>query len=502
VTLVNDALSSDPLSVRAALRATAGLGSGGRKIFVFGGMGELGALAEREHRAVGAAAAELGFRHLLLLEGDQVEHTEAAFREQNPGGTIARVSSRGELSRRLGEVARSGDVVLLKGRRAQGIDEVAGELFGAMAPSRLLVDLRAVGENVARFRALYPGTRILAVVKALAYGSALAEVAQAVGQIPVDFFGVTTADEGVQLRASGVTAPILVTLVTPDEAPKLPPHRLTAALSSFTLVDPLARAAREAGAPLDVHLKIDTGMGRLGVLPDDAVPLALAARATGWLRVTGAMTHFACADDPAMDAFTLQQIARFDGVLAGLAAAGFADLLAHASASAGASRFPAARYGMIRLGLALHGVASSAATIEAVPLELAVSLVSKIAQVRQIPRGWTVGYGATYTVEQESLRMGIVPLGYHDGLPRSLSNRGSVLVEGRRAPMIGRISMDSVMIDLTDIPAAREGSDVLLFGRLHGDELRPETLAEAGGTIAYELLARIGPRVQRVYIGG
>jgi alanine racemase len=214
------------------------------------------------------------------------------------------------------------------------------------------------------------------------------------------------------------------------------------------------------------------------------------------------MTHFACADDPAMDAFTLQQIARFDGVLAGLAAAGFADLLAHASASAGASRFPAARYGMIRLGLALHGVASSAATIEAVPLELAVSLVSKIAQVRQIPRGWTVGYGATYTVEQESLRMGIVPLGYHDGLPRSLSNRGSVLVEGRRAPMIGRISMDSVMIDLTDIPAAREGSDVLLFGRLHGDELRPETLAEAGGTIAYELLARIGPRVQRVYIGG
>jgi alanine racemase len=502
VTLVNDALSSDPLSVRAALRATAALTTGGRKIFVFGGMGELGSLAEQEHRAVGAAAAELGFRHLLLLDGEQIDHTEAAFRERNPGGTTGRVTSRGELARRLAELTRSGDVVLLKGRRAQGIDEVAGELFGAMAPSRLLVDLRAVGENVARFRARYPGTKILAVVKALAYGSALAEVAQAVGQIPVDFLGVTTADEGAQLRASGATLPILVTLVTPDEAPKIPRHQLTPALTSFSLVEPLARAAREAGSPLDVHLKVDTGMGRLGVLPHQATELALAARATGWLRVTGAMTHFACADDPAMDAFTRQQIARFDGVLAGLEAAGFDRLLAHASASAGASRFPEARYGMLRLGLALHGVASSPATIEAVPLELAVTLVSTVAQIREVPRGWTLGYGATYTVERDVLRMGVIPLGYHDGLPRAASNRGWVKIEGKRAPMIGRVSMDSVLVDLSDIPEAREGSEVLFFGRLHGAELRPEELAEASGTIAYELLARIGPRVQRIYVGG
>ncbi|MCS6901150.1 MAG: alanine racemase [Myxococcales bacterium] len=501
VTLVNDALSSDPLSVRAALRATAALTTVGRKIFVFGGMGELGTLAEQEHRAVGVTAADLGFRHLLLMDGEPIKHTEAAFRERNPGGTTRRVTSRGELARCLAELTRAGDVVLLKGRRAQRIDEVAGELFGAMAPSRLLVDLRAVGENVARFRARYPGVKILAVVKALAYGSALAEVAQAVGQIPVDFLGVTTADEGVQLRASGATLPILVTLVTPEEAPKIPRHQLTAALTSFSLVEPLARAAQEAGSPLDVHLKVDTGMGRLGVLPHQATELALAARATGWLRVTGAMTHFSCADDPTMDAFTRQQITRFDAVLKELEAAGFDRLLTHASASAGASRFPEARYGMLRLGLALHGVASSPATIEAVPLELAVSLVSTIAQIREVPRGWTLGYGATYTVERDVLRIGVIPLGYHDGLPRAASNRGQVLIEGKRAPMIGRVSMDSVLVDLSEIPEAREGSEVLFFGRLHGAELRPEELAEASGTIAYELLARIGPRVQRIYIG-
>ncbi|MCU0657655.1 MAG: alanine racemase [Polyangiaceae bacterium] len=502
VTLVNDAISSDPLSVRAALRATAALAPVGRKFFVFGGMGELGTLAEAEHRAVGAAAAELGFRHLLLLGEEERGSTEAGFREGNPQGQVTHLGSREELGRRLGEVTRAGDVVLLKGRRAQGIAEVAGELFGAMAPSRLLVDLRAVGENVARFRARYPGIRILAVVKALAYGSALAEVAEAIGQIPVDYLGVTTVDEGVQLRGSGTDLPILVTLVTADEAPKLPGHRLTVALSSFSLIDPLAAAARHAGTPLDVHLKIDTGMGRLGVLPHEALPLALAARATGWLRVTGAMTHFSAADDPALDDLTRLQIARFNGALTALEAAGFPGLLTHASASAGASRFPEASYGMLRLGLALHGVASSPATIEAMPLELAVSLVSKIAQIREVPRGWTVGYGATYRVEKDSLRMGVIPLGYHDGLPRSLSNRGWVLVEGQRAPMIGRISMDSVLVDLSDAPEAREGSEVLLFGRHHGAELRPEELAEAGGTIAYELLARIGPRVQRVYIGG
>lgn len=501
VTLVNDALSSDPLSVRSALRATSSLASSGRKIFVFGGMGELGPRAEAEHRAAGEAAAEQGFRHLLLLPGEHQGATAEAFLQRNPAGLVTRVASREALAASLGAAARAGDVVLLKGPRAQGIAEVAGELFGAMAPSRLVVDLRAVSENISRFRARYPGTRILAVVKALAYGSALAEVAEGVGQLPVDFLGVTTADEGAQLRASGVTLPILVTLVTPDEAAKIPQHRLTAALSTFSLIEPLSRAAQRAGVEVDVHLKIDTGMGRLGVLPHEAEALARAASAAPGLRITGVMTHFACADDPAMDDFSRQQIERFDGALRSLDASGFGGLLAHAAASAAAARFPEARYGMIRLGLALHGVAPSQAAIEAVPLELAVTLVSKVAQVRLLPRGWTVGYGATYRVERDQLRMGVVPLGYHDGLPRSLSNRGWVLVEGKRAPMIGRISMDSVLIDLSEIPGATEGSEVLFFGRHQGVEARPEAMAEAASTIAYELLARIGPRVQRVFVG-
>jgi alanine racemase len=250
-----------------------------------------------------------------------------------------------------------------------------------------------------------------------------------------------------------------------------------------------------------VHLKVDTGMHRLGVAPHEAVPLAQAVAATGALAVTGLMTHLAAAEDPAADGYTRCQLALFAQARADLAAAGCADLLCHAAATAAAARFAEARYDMVRLGIGLFGLYPSPAVAEAIALQLAVTLLSRIAEIRTFAHGDRIGYGGTYTVGAPRLRAGVVPLGYHDGVPWSLSNRGAVLVDGQPAPILGRISMDSLIVDLSAAPDAAAGSEALLFGTHHGAVLRPEAVAEQAGTIPYELLARLGPRVQRVYVG-
>ncbi|HYL04833.1 MAG TPA: alanine racemase [Thermoanaerobaculia bacterium] len=550
VVLVNDLVSADPISVRAALRTTSELaGKGGRKVFVFGGMGELGPLAAAEYSAIGALAGEYRFDTLLLTDredgsggggaadgadGGHSAATRDAYLAAYPEGHAEVLPGVQAVRRRLRAVLAPGDTLLLKGPRHSGIAAAAVDLMDAMAPNRLLVDLGAVAGNIAAYRracdeqrvppaiggsgsepsrlgrspaagaASGPRTRIMAMVKALAYGSDLVRLSSWLSDAGIDHLGVSTADEGVELRRAGIQLPILVTLPTPEEAEKLARFELLPAVYSFALVEPLAEAARAVlppGRRLAVHLKVDTGMHRVGVAPGEVLQLARAASATGVLRVTGLMTHLASAEDPAADGDTRRQLALFDQARATLAGAGFGGLLCHAAATAAAARFPEARYDMVRLGLGLFGLYPSAAVESALPLQLAVTLLSRIAEVRTLARGDRVGYGGTYTVTAERLRVGVLPLGYHDGVPWSLSNRGAVLVDGRPAPILGRISMDSMVVGLAAAPDAVAGSEALLFGVHHGAVLRPEEVAAQAGTIPYELLARLGPRIQRVYAG-
>jgi len=540
VVLVNDLVSADPISVRAALRTTSELAAGGgRKVFVFGGMRELGPSAAAEYAAIGALAGEYRFDALLLIDqeggGGELAATRDSYLAAHPGGDAAVLADVEAVRRRLRALLAPGDTLLLKGPRHSGIAAAAVDFMEAMAPNRLIVDLGAVAGNIASYRRAFdqrsaprppaggrgsggrqsrhsllvgaaaaPGTRILAMVKALAYGSELVRLSSWLSEAGIDHLGVSTADEGVELRRAGIRLPILVTLPTPEEAAKLARFELLPAVYSFALVEPLAAATRAAlppGSRLAVHLKVDTGMHRVGVAPGEALPLARAVSATGALRVTGLMTHLASAEDPAADADTRRQLALFDQARGELAAAGFGGLLCHAAATAAAARFPEARYDMVRLGLGLFGLYPSAAVESAIPLQLAVTLLSRIAEVRTLARGDRVGYGGTHTVTAERLRVGVLPLGYHDGIPWSLSNRGAVLVDGRPAPILGRISMDSMVVDLSAAPKAAAGSEALLFGVHHGAVLRPEEVAAQAGTIPYELLARLGPRVQRVYVG-
>lgn len=506
VTIINDAASSDPLSVQAALDTVAALPRGlGKRIFVFGGMGELGDLDEQEHRIIGRVAAERGFSHLVLLPHTARPHTAAAWRLAAPDAPVLE-SDLASLRPTLRTLAEPGDTLLLKGPRNEGLAVAAREIWESMAPRRLLVDLGAIRENIARIQSMCgPRVAILAVLKAWAYGTELARVACFLQDSGVDWIGVSAADEGAVARRAGVHLPILVMLMNGEEVDKVVRYRLTPVVYSLAFARTLVASLRAMGASCEVHLEIDSGMGRLGVPPEEALSAARLLRSSGVTQLSGVMTHLSCADDPAADAHSHDQLARFEAALAAIRseAEPEEDLCVHAAATAAAVRFPNARYDMVRLGLGLYGIPPSDAVAEAIELQPAVAFVSRLAQVALWPRGQRVGYGGTYVVEAEQQRVGIVEAGYNDGVPWRLSSAGEVMVQGRRAAVLGRVSMDSMAIDLSAVPEAAVGDEVLIFGSSEGQELPPEEVARRAGTIPYELLVNVDSRrVQRVFRGG
>ncbi|MEB3266831.1 MAG: alanine racemase [Cyanobacteriota bacterium] len=507
ITIVNDTAADDPLSVQAALEAVAASpGGNGRRLFIFGGMNELGEREGSEHALIGRLAAERGFSELLLLPHPARAHTAAAWRAVRPGVPPRQLSDCNDLRDTVRRLARRGDTLLLKGPARQGLAEAARSIWESMAPRRFLVDLGAIRGNIARFRALCgPGVAILAVLKAWAYGSDLGRMGTALQESGIDWIAVSAADEGAILRRAGVHLPILVLLLDGDEIDKAVRWRLTPVVYSLAFAHALVESLRESGAHCDVHLEIESGMGRLGVASNDALTAARLLRGSGVTRLTGLMTHLASADDAGADADTRAQLERFQQAVALIRAEadpGAPPLLLHAAATSGAVRFPEARLDMVRLGLGLYGIHPSAAVAEAMELDLAVAFVSRLAQVSIWPRGQRIGYGGTYVIEAERQRVGIVAVGYNDGVPWRSSNQGEVIVLGRRVRLLGRVSMDSMAIDLDPVPEATVGDEVLILGAHEGQVLRPEEVAQQAGTIPYELLVNVDSRrVQRLFRG-
>jgi alanine racemase len=244
-------------------------------------------------------------------------------------------------------------------------------------------------------------------------------------------------------------------------------------------------------------------MGRVGVSPGEALATARLLRDSGVARLTGLMTHLSSADDPAADAETHAQLQRFEAAVAAIRAESEGPLLVHAAATSGAVRFPQARHDMVRIGLGLYGLHPSPAIEEAIELELAVAFVSRVVQVHEFERGQRIGYNGTYTVNVERQRIGIVAAGYNDGVPWSFGQGGEVMMQGQRLRVLGRVSMDSMAIDLDPLPGAAVGDEVLIFGAHEGQVLRPEQAARQAGTIPYDLLVRVDSRrVPRIFQGG
>jgi len=504
ITIVNDTASDDPISVQAALDTVASSPESGRRLFVFGGMAELGCSEASEHALIGRLAAERGFAQLLLLPHPARDHAAAAWdrlRPECPARPLADASSLRDTIRAL---ALPGDTVLFKGAARQELSRAARAIWESMAPRRLLVDLDAIRDNISRFRSLCgPGVAILAVLKAWAYGTELARLATALQDSGIDWIGVSAADEGAAVRRAGVQRPVLVMLMDIDELDKAVRWRLTPVVYSLAFARALVTSLQAMGASLDVHLEIDSGMGRVGVSPEEALTAARLLRQSGVARLTGLMTHLASADDPTADADTQAQLACFEQAVAAIRAEAEGPLLVHAAATAGAVRFPQARHDMVRIGLGLYGLHPSPAVEAAIELELAVAFVSRLVQVHSFTRGQRIGYNGTYQVSAERQRIGIVAAGYNDGVPWSFNQGGEVMLQGQRLRVLGRVSMDSMAIDLDPLPGAAVGDEVLIFGAHEGQVLRPEQAARQAGTIPYDLLVRVDERrVQRIFRGG
>lgn len=413
----------------------------------------------------------------------------------NPGLEIRDFASVQDMRRYLTSTLSVDDVVLIESPRQRTISQLSRDLVEPIAPTRLYIDQSSVECNVLAFRRLIGSDiRLMAMVKALAYGTSPVQLSVCLEAAGVDALGVATVDEGVALRRAGISLPILVTLPTESDMDRIAAGGLTPLVYSSDMLDAVLRHCESDGLPLEIHLEVDSGMHRTGFGPQDAIAALRKLSGRSTIRLAGLMTHFACAETATMDDFTLRQISKFEEVVGIAEDLGYDNIIRHAANTAGTVRFPTARLDMVRIGIGLFGIYPSPETMSGVKLNPAVGLRSEIVKVISLDVGDTVGYGATFRASERVL-IGLVPAGYHDCVPRSFANVGAVSVNGHLCPIIGNVSMDSMTIDITRCPGATVGSEVVIYG---SDTVRIEDAASQIGTIPYELLVRVGPRVQRV----
>lgn len=366
------------------------------------------------------------------------------------------------------------------------------------------INTNALIHNLNALRAMCaPGVRFCAPLKADAYGHGVRIVAPALQDAGVDFAIVATVREAIELRDIGWTGEILLlgnVLAISDadvQAQRIEAmieHRLTATISDFTGLQRIESARPRR--PIPVHLKIDTGMGRMGVLPKDAQPLAAAIAASNATAFRGVYSHFATADFELKD-LAQKQLGEFHGVIERVRRYGDDDFMAHLANSAATITMPDAHFNMVRPGIALYGYAPAAYMRADIDLRPILRLVSHVVSIKTLPAGHCVGYGQTFTTTRTS-RIGIIPVGYFDGFLRRLSNNSIVGTACGSAPVVGRISMDQMAVDLTDLDAIEVGAQILLIDSDPMAENSVESIATRLDTISYEVTCVLGPRIDRV----
>ncbi len=379
----------------------------------------------------------------------------------------------------------------------------------ACAPATWVeIDLAAIEQNVRALRGVTrPGVRFMAVVKANGYGHGAVEVARRALAAGADALGVARVTEGIQLRQAGIDAPVLIFGFTPPDAVEtLLQWNLTQTIYDLRAAKDCSDAALSAGKPLRIHLKIDTGMGRLGLVAfgrsgeqDHAVRTAVDISRMPGLELEGVFTHFA-ASDSADKTFSVQQFRRFTDFLDRLQAEGVDIPVRHSANSAGIMELPDAHLDMVRAGIALYGLyPSDEVSPDRVTLKPAMAFKARVIHLKPVPAGFSVSYGMTWRTP-EPTTVATVAAGYADGLDRLLSNRGEMLVRGCRAPIIGRVCMDLTMLNVGHIPDVTVGDEVVIFGRQGTETITVDEVAASLGTINYEVVSTITGRVPRIYL--
>jgi alanine racemase len=529
-TLIDDTFNSSPAAVMAALDLLAELKCSGRRIAVLGDMYQLGETTVMEHRRIGSYAADIVDE--LIVKGELASEIGRGAEDAGmPDEQIVYAYSNEEVIRHLDTVQRakvkeasSSNLILVKGSALTRLEQVSQALlahperdkeklvrqdpvFGQVVltlpgrPTWVEVDVEATAHNCRRVKEIIgPSVILLAVLKADAYGHGAHRLARVVLSNGAEFLGVASLNEGITLRDAGIKAPILILGYSPAwSARQALLNEMTVTLFDLAVARAFDRAAAELGRRADVHIKVDTGMGRLGLLPSQVVPFFLELEQYTNIDVTGIFTHFSVADstDPLHTDHTDVQLDRFRKILSDLDAIGKTPPIVHCANSAAILSRPETYFDMVRLGIALHGLDPSPAVPCPSDFKRALGFMTTVAQVKQYEAGTPISYGNTYKTEGKQT-IAVLPVGYADGFRRAPAHWGEVLIRGSRASIVGRVTMDQTMVDVTHIPGVQIGDRVVLIGKQGREEITVNDVADRLGTINYEVVSGILARVPRI----
>lgn len=495
-TIINDTYVADPMSCDIALQQfPKNLEKGARKLFFFGGLRNPSKDPLRDMERVAHAAAKHKVDSVIIAPYEHQELLSRALATISPTTKVLLASNEKESLQHIREQLHSGDVLIIKSGRKKPITSWIRDIEDNVPNNQVVINLATLKSNIEEIRRIAGSKRIMVMVKALAYGTDDVLLSQFLARAGIDILGVSYVEEGVALRRAGISQDVFVINATKDEAKKAVTYNLEIGVSEPSLIKALEQEASEQNKTIKVHLHVDTGMTRLGCHAHDIESLAQLIAASPHLVFQGIFSHCAVADDPNEDAFTLSQLKRFEEACKKVHALKLYPPYLHIANSSVALRFPSPLANMVRIGIAVYGFH------EHESLRPAVSLVSRIVGFNECQKGDTVSYGRTHTISQEKARIAVLPLGYYDGLHRNYSGKHYVLIRGKKAQMVGRICMDYMMCDVTAIPEAAIGDEVLIFGEdARGNYASPHDLACAGNSIVYELMTCLGPRIQRLFI--
>jgi Alr-MurF fusion protein len=486
-TIINDSYNSDPGSLEIAMDLLSQVAGTGRKTIILSDMFGTGMNEGDLYNEIGTLLGREKLWKFIGI-GRNIRQVESYIR-----GRCEFYDLTGEFIRNYNPANYENETILLKGARKFGFERISLLLEEKVHATVLEINLDNLVHNYNYFKSkLNPGTRIMAVVKAYSYGSGSYQIAATLSHNLVDYLAVAFVDEGVSLRKSGIKVPVMV--MNPDASAFLTmtDYMLEPEIYSFRGLELFEEHLRNSGlTSYPVHIKLDTGMNRLGFSSDDTGRLLRLLCNSEQVRVRSLFSHLAAADEPGHDAFTLAQIEMFRETSAMITRSLGYQVLRHILNSAGIERFPEAQFDMVRLGIGLYGVSS----VKDLRLACVNTFKSVISQIRVVPSGQTVGYSRSHRVTGDT-RIAVVPVGYADGLDRRLGNmNGLMLVNGVRVPVVGNICMDMCMLDLTGTNA-KEGDEVIIFG----EDYSIADIADKLATIPYEIFTNISGRVKRVYV--
>jgi len=493
ITILNDTYSSDLVSIRQAVQTLLQSKGNPRKIAVLTDLDYKSADVKQVHQEV--------IRFLQSTAIDKVFLAGTHFFDLKPELQDPRFefyASVQDLEEHLPIQDLYNSVVLLKGARKYNLEQFIPKITESAHPTYLKINLNALADNIRYFRRLInPETKIMAMVKAFSYGGGTWEIAQELAYQQVDYLAVAYTDEAVFLRKKGIQIPVLVMNAIPQDIQRCIEYDIEVQIHCFEQLEQFSTII-DAKKPLSVHLKTDTGMHRLGFLPQQfGQVLDFLQNKKTQFEVKGILTHLAAADNPEHDDYTHQQLSSFSKIVEQCKTL-YPDALAHALNTSGVLRFKDAQFDMARLGIGMYGIAP---TLQEYGFEEIMSLHSKIVAIQQYQEIVSIGYNRSEYTKQKNSKIATLPIGYGDGISRRWSNgNGKVLVKGQFAPVIGRVCMDMMMIDVSHIPDVKVGDEAVLIGKQGAHQIKANEVAQWCGTIGYEVVTSINQRVKRLYI--